>query len=145
MRDLHSKLFVMQAVGANMLAATAASATIDLADHNSAEIVLGIGIGGITFNATNKVEFIVTHSDDDTTYAAVDTAHILGAGTITDGIVKALTSAHAAAAAYRFGYIGGKQYVKVTPTFGGTHGTGTPMFCAVIAGNGRMNPQDNQA
>jgi len=145
MKDLHSKLTLMQAVGAKALAATAASAAIDLADHDSAEIMLGIGIGGITFTATNKVEFIVTHSDDNSTYTAVTTDDILGAGAITGGIVKALKAAHAAAASYRYGYIGGKRYVKVTPTFAGAHATATPIYCAVIAGDGRMNPQDDQA
>ncbi len=145
MKDLHSNIYIDQVVGAKVLASTPTPVASDLQDHNSAEIILGIGIGGITFDTTNKIEFVVEHSDDDSTYSAVSTDEMLGAGTISGGIVKALTAAHAAAAVYRFGYIGGKRYLKVTPTFAGTHVTGTPIMCAIAKGDGISNPQDDQA
>lgn len=145
MKDLHSSLAIALIVGPIVMNGTPAVASVDLQDHKSAEIILGIGIGGITFDGTNKIEFIVEHSDDDSVYSAVTDDEMLGITGITGGIVKSLVAAHATAASYRFGYIGGKRYVKVTPTFGGTHGTGTPLYCAVVQGHGRENPQADQA
>src|SRR3546814_15078964 len=81
-----------------------------LQGYNAAEVVLSVGIGGITFTTTNKIEFKLTHSDDDSTYDDVTTDDMLGVTVSGSGIIKALTAAHAAAAVYRVGYRGGKRY-----------------------------------
>jgi hypothetical protein len=91
-------------------------------------LVLHLGVGGITFDTTNRVDFKLTHSDDDSTYVAVtDDDVILPYPLVvaTGGIVKSLTALHAAAEDILVGYRGKKQYVKVMTDFGGTHGTGT--------------------
>lgn len=49
------------------------------------------------------------------------------------------------AGVYRFGYVGGKRYVKLLAAFSGTHGTGTPIAGVVIRGLGQINPQAAQA
>jgi hypothetical protein len=145
MKDIHSDMTVVSAIGAAVLTADNTPAAIDLQGYNAAEIVLAIGVGGITFTGTNKIEFVVTHSDDDTTYSNVEDKDILGVSGISDGIVKPLTAAHAAAACYRFGYVGGKRYLKILADFSGTHGTGTPIAAMVIKGYGHDNPQAHQA
>lgn len=110
---------------------------IDLVDCASARIMIGVGVGGITFDSTNKVEFKVTHSDDDSTYTAVATGEVI-LGTNADasvgsgGIVKSLIAAHAAASLTVVDYIGNKRYVKVLADFSGTHGTGTPLHVTII-------------
>ena len=58
--------------------------------------------------------------------------------------MKSLIAPHAAAAVYRLGYKGGRQYLKILNDFSGTHGTVTPLFVAVIKGHGFSNPQANQ-
>ncbi|PWR24566.1 hypothetical protein [Zavarzinia aquatilis] len=146
MKDLHSKIIAVQAIGAAVLAADNTPAAIDLQGYNSAEIVLAIGIGGITFSGTNKIEFKLTHSDDDSTYDAVEVDDILGADDVgTGGIVKALVAAHAAPAVYRFGYKGGRRHLKLLADFSGTHGTGTPIAAIVLKGNGYNRPEADQA
>lgn len=145
MKDLHSPLTVAQAIGAAVLAADNTPGAIDLQGYNSAEIVLAVGIGGITFSGTNKIEFKLTHSDDDVTYTDVVTADMLGVTVSGSGIIKSLVAAHAAAAAYRFGYKGGKRYLKLLADFSGTHGVGTPIAALVLKGDGHDNPQANQA
>jgi len=70
---------------------------------------------------------------------------MLGVASITSGIIKSLTSAHAAADVYRFGYVGNKRYLKLLADFSGTHGSGTPIAAMVLKGDGFSNPQDNQA
>lgn len=145
MKDLHSGMTVVSAIGAVVLAADNTPPAIDLQGYNGAEIVLAIGIGGITFSGTNKIEFKVTHSDDDSTYTDVTDADMLGVSSISSGIIKSLVAAHAAAAVYRYGYRGNKRYLKILADFSGTHGAGTPIAAMVIKGVGHDNPQANQA
>lgn len=145
MKDLHSHILLAVAIGNAVLSADNTPISIDLQGYDSAEIELAIGIGGITFSGTNKIEFVLTHSDDDTTYVPVSTADMLGVTVATGGIIKSLVAAHAAAAVYRYGYKGNKRYLKLLADFSGTHGTGTPIAATVIKGNGSDNPQANQA
>ncbi|AWI85163.1 hypothetical protein CEW88_15555 [Alloyangia pacifica] len=146
MKDLHSGMTALVAIAAATLSDDNTPPTIDLQGYNAAEVVLAVGVGGITFTGANKVEFKLTHSDDDATYEAVTAADVLGVDAVADGgIVKALTAEHAAAAAYRFGYVGGKRYLKLLADFSGTHGTGTPIAAVVLAGEGHDNPQADQA
>lgn len=145
MKDLHSHITIVSAIGNAILSADNTPVAINLQGYESAEIVLSIGIGGITFSGTNKIEFKLTHSDDDSTYTDVTTADMLGVTVGSGGIIKALTAAHAAADVYRYGYKGGKMYLKLLADFSGTHGAGTPIAANVIKGNGFSNPQANQA
>ncbi|MAM72600.1 MAG: hypothetical protein CMO29_02155 [Tistrella sp.] len=146
MKDIHSAMSVAVAIGNAVLTADNTPAAIDLRGYDAAEILLAIGAGGITFSGANKIEFKLTHSDDDVTYDAVDIGDVLGVASVgTGGIIKALIAAHADAAAYRFGYKGGRRYLKLLADFSGTHGTGTPIAALVIKGWGHDNPQANQA
>jgi hypothetical protein len=145
MKDLHSGLTAVSVIGNVTLAADNTPTAIDLQGYNSAELMLAIGIGGITFSASNKIEFVLTHSDDDTTYTNVADADMLGVSSISGGIVKSLVAAHAAAAVYRFGYKGGKRYLKLLADFSGTHGAGTPVAAILVKGHGHDSPQADQA
>lgn len=145
MKDLHSDMTALVAIDAEALDADNTPAAVDLQGYDAAEIVLAIGAGGITFSGTNKIEFKLTHSDDDSTYEAVTVDDMLGLDSVdTGGIIKALTAAHATAAAYRFGYVGGKRYLKLLADFSGTHGAATPIAAVVLA-QGTINPQADQA
>jgi hypothetical protein len=146
MRDVHSHMTLVQAIGPEVLTADNTPAAIDLLGYNSAEIGLGIGVGGITFNGTNKIEFKLTHSEDNVTYEPVALGDVLGVDSVgAGGIIKALTSAHAAAAAYRVGYKGGRRYLRLLADFSGTHGTGTAISAQIIKMNGFNTPEANQA
>ncbi|MBY8826115.1 hypothetical protein [Sphingomonas colocasiae] len=145
MRDLHSHI-AAALVEAAALSADNTPVAIDLQGFNSAEILLLIGIGGITFTGSNKIEFKLTHSDDDVTYDPVEIGDVLGLASVgSGGIIKALTSAHAAAAAYRIGYKGGRRYLKLLADFSGTHGAGTPIGMAVLKGHPENGPVANAA
>lgn len=145
MKDIHSAMAAVVAIGAAVLDADNTPTTIDLQGFNAAEVLLQVGVGGITFSGTNKIEFKLTHSDDDSTYTAVDQDDVLGVTVADGGIIKALEAAHAAAAVYRAGYIGGKRYLQLVADFSGTHGAGTPIAATVIRMAGNVNPQDDQA
>ena len=135
MKDLHSKVSVVQLIAAAVLAADNTPVAVDLLGFESAEIAIAVGAGGITFSSTNKIEFVLTHSDDDSSYAAVTDDDMIGVTDITTGIIKSLVAAHTTADVSRFGYIGGKRYLKLLADFSGTHGTGTPIAAVVVKGD----------
>lgn len=142
MRDLASRLAEVQVIGPAVLDADNTPAALDLAGFNSAVILLSVGAGGITFTTTNKVEFKLTHSDDNSTYSDVTSADVQGVSVASGGIVRSLVAAKAAAdtAPTEIGYIGGKRYLKFLADFGGTHSTGTPMSVVLVKGNGQYKP-----
>lgn len=136
MRDLHNNIAVVEAIAPEVLDADNTPAAIDLQGYESAALAIHVGAGGITFDDTNKVEFKLTHSDDDSTYTAVDVDDVEGLDSVGEGgIVKSLIEAHASASVTQLGYIGGKRYLKLLAAFSGTHGTGTPMSAVVVKGN----------
>lgn len=117
--------------------------TVDRRGFESLVFKLLAGVGGITFSGTNKVEVIMEDSDDASTWAAADAADVnlgdgvtLGAG----GIVKSFIAAHAAAAAYQFGYVGSKRYARLRLDFSGTHGTGTAFAAVADLGDPAVAP-----
>lgn len=135
MKDIHDKINAIELIPAAVYDADNTPAAVNIAGFEAAEIVLAVGVGGITFTSSNKVEFKLTHSDDDSTYAAVTAADLVGAPTVgTGGIIKSLTAAKAAASVDQYGYIGGKKYLKLLADYGGTHATGTPIAALVIKG-----------
>lgn len=123
--------------GPAVLAADNTPAALDISDCGSVDILIEAGIGGITFDATNKVEFKITHSDDDSTYTAVAANDVVlgtncDAAVGTGGIVRSLIAAHAAATLAKLAYIGGKKFLKILADFSGTHGTGTPIAVTLV-------------
>lgn len=134
--DQSERLGVSILLPAATYAADNTPATVDLGTAESCTILLEVGVGGITFSGTNKVEFKLTHSDDDSTYAAVTVADVVGLASVgAGGIVSSLVAAHAAATVDKIGYVGRKRYLKLLADFSGTHGTGTPMSALAVTGN----------
>jgi len=138
-KDMRSYFVPVVGVTPAVISADNTPATIDLQGFKAACLLVHIGAGGITFDTTNKVEIVLTHSSDDTTYTNVsvdDVEGILAAdltsGAISGGIIKKLIAAHATETVYKFDYVGGKRYLKVLFDFSGTHGTGTKLGCTVL-------------
>jgi hypothetical protein len=122
-------------------------AAIDTLGFRSAIIQSNVGIGGITFSATDKVEFKLLHGDTATygEAAAVEAADVVmpyGETLGTGGIIRSLIAAKAAAdtEVHTVGYIGKKRYLFVLADFSGTHGTGTPMAVQCCLGHSDANP-----
>lgn len=112
---------------------------VDLSGFEAALIALSIGAGGITFSGTNKIEFVLTHSDDDSTYTVVDQDDVRGVAVAAGGIVKSLIATHATPDVTKITYMGGKRYLKLLADFSGTHGTGTPISSIVVKGSSRYS------
>ena len=119
------------------LSADNTPAAIDLLGFDAATVLIEVGAGGITFDATNKVEFKLTQSNDDSTYTDIAAADVIlgtscDASVGTGGIVYSLKAAHASGTVSDIKYIGGQRYLKLLADFSGTHGTGTPIAAQVI-------------
>ena len=110
-------------------------ASFDNGTAQAATIALQVGVGGITFSTTNKVEFVLTHSDAETTgFEEVTDADVVGVTGVEDGIVRALVAAHATPSVTLIGYRGRKRYLRLLADFSGTHGTATPLSAVVLRG-----------
>jgi hypothetical protein len=124
------------------LAADTTSASTGTEGFRAATLILSIGIGGIVFDVNNKIEFVLTHSDDNATWVNVtDTDLIKDANcpaSVQNGIIRSLTAAHAAADVQKLGYIGGKPYLELKADFSGVHGTGTPITANLILEQSRL-------
>lgn len=129
-------LYPALAIPPAVYAADNTPGAVDLLGYGAATLMLAVGVGGITFTSSNKIEFVLTHSDDDATYTNVAEADVvkdtLAPASIVNGIVRSLTAAHAAATVQKLGYIGKKRYVKLLADFSGTHGTGTPISANIV-------------
>jgi hypothetical protein len=111
-------------------------ASFDIGTALSATIVLQVGVGGITFTADNRVEFVLTHSDlTGEGFTPVTQADVVGVTVAEGGIVRALVAAHAAPTVTVIGYRGRKRFLRLLADFSGTHATPTPLSAAVLRGN----------
>ncbi|MBK5958583.1 hypothetical protein CCR97_10230 [Rhodoplanes elegans] len=142
MRDGHSNIGPVLAIGPATLSADNTPVAIDRLGFESLALLLAIGAGGITFTDTNKIEFVLKHGDTDTVndHVAVSQSDVLGVTVAAGGIVKSLVAAHAAADVTKLSYIGSKRYVSVLADFGGTHSTGTPIAVMVVKGHPASAP-----
>lgn len=112
-------------------------AAMDLLGYDAATVLIHVGVGGISFTTSNKVEFKLTHCDDNSNYVAVAAADVIlgancDASVGTGGIVYSLVAAHATATISDVKYIGGKRYLKLLADFDGTHSSPTPMGATLL-------------
>ena len=133
-RDLHDNLSTATLIVPVVAAADTTPISVDLLGFRAAMIMINIGVGGITFSGTNKVDFLLEHSLDNSAWAAVAQGDVLGATVAAGGIVRSLIAAKAAADVQEMSYIGGRRYIRLTADFSGTHGTGTAMAAYAVRG-----------
>lgn len=142
-KELLDVMAVKTALPAATYAADNTPAAVDVSNFAAAIVSLAIGIGGITFTTSNKIEFKLTHSNDNSTYEAVTVADVTGLSSVgTGGIIHSLVAEQAAAALVNVGYIGGRKYLKLLADFSGTHGTGTPLAAVVVCCEPLIAPVD---
>jgi hypothetical protein len=107
----------------------------DIGQNDALTLLLSVGAGGITFSGTNKVEFVLTHSDvSGGTFVPVTQNDIVGMTVAAGGIIQSLIAAHATPTVYEGGYVGGKPFLRLLADFSGTHGTGTILSCIGVRG-----------
>lgn len=143
--DLKSRIKVVNVITPDVYSADTTPATIDTDGFKSVTLTTNVGAGGITFSGTNKIEFKLTHSEDDVTYTAVADDDVImpyGETLGSGGIIRSLIAAKASAdtEVHAVGYRGKKRYLKLLADFSGTHGTGTKMSASAILGSPMSMP-----
>lgn len=140
MKDLYNNLALVHAVvpvvGAN--GSAPAAVEVDLAGFNSAIIAWLVGAEGSTLSGSNYWNLKLEHADDDGTgvagsYASVAAADIQGA-TPVSGIIATVDDPAEDNTLYKFGYVGGKRFIKLTIAETGT-GPNLPQALLVIKGH----------
>ena len=141
MNDKSKDVLIAALLPAGVYSADNTPAADEIDNAKDATIVIDVGVGGITFTSSNKVEFKLTESDDGASYTAVADGDVVGVTVAAGGIIKSLVAAHAAATIDVLGYIGSAKYLKLLADFGGTHGTGTPIGAYVVQNEALLKPQ----
>jgi hypothetical protein len=149
MKDIHNQITKRLMLGPASLSADNAPAAFDIQGFRGAALAIAVGIGGITFDGTNKIEFKLSHGDTSTvgSHVAVTDADVdillptgakgaVGAG----GIVRSLVAAHAAPTVTKVGYRGNKRYLSLLADFSGTHGSPTPIAVMLDLGSAERAP-----
>jgi hypothetical protein len=140
MKDLHNNIEVTSLLHAIAVATTQTITDIDLAGCNSAELVIDAGAdgGGVGLDTSNKIVFTLKHSDDGTTYAAVEDKDMLGVSDITSGTILTIDGTDEDDTVYHFGYIGGKRYLELAGTVTGT--ISIPFSISLVKGHLQDSP-----
>ncbi|MCJ2033159.1 hypothetical protein [Methylobacterium sp. J-068] len=144
MRDWTHNFGAVNAIAPAVLTDDPAPLTIDRSGFDAVTFVLQVGAGGISFTNTNRIDFVVEHSDDAVTWEAADASNVLGVSPVVGGNVLSLRSAHPDASVTRVGYVDGtkgdRRYVRLRADFNGTHGNGTPIAALAVLGKPRNLP-----
>lgn len=141
MREQHNTLKTVSAVTPGLYDADTVGQIVDRLGFGSVTFALQVGVGGITFTATNRIDALLEHSEDGDAWSPVPAAQVVGQiGLADDGIVRSFRSAHAAPSVTRFGYIGDNRFTRLTADFNGTHGTATPVSAVAILGRPAQAP-----
>lgn len=139
MQDLSNNIKLMQSLAPAVRDADANGDGVDIKGYENVAIVVDSGVEGITLSGTNKIEFELEHSDDNSSWSDAESSDVngsLGSG----GLFLTLDDNAESPQISEIEYLGSKRYVRVVANFSGTHGTGTPCSAFVILGKPRHAP-----
>jgi hypothetical protein len=139
MQDLANNIKLVQSLAPAVRTADANGDGVDRQFYEGVTIVVDTGAEGITLSSSNKIEFELEHSDDDSTYTDMSSSDVNG--TLgSDGLFLTLDADGETPQISEIEYVGNKRYVRVVANFSGTHGTGTPIGASVILHKPRHAP-----
>jgi hypothetical protein len=126
MKDLHSKLGLVQSIAAQAVTGAVSGAGADLQGYNSALFVLDIGAGSGT---SPTATVVLQESDDNTTFTDIAAADLIGG----DQIAQITGSTDEAV--YKRGYVGTKRYLRARVSATGGTSPSFPMAAQIILGH----------
>jgi len=134
MKDLHNNGDYVSLLDPVAVSTTQTITDIDLASFNSAELIIAAGVdAGSGLSASHKIVFVLSDSDDGTTYTAVEDADMLGVSDISSGTILTIDGTDEDATTYHFGYVGGQRYLQLVGTVTGT--ISMPMYIGLHKGH----------
>lgn len=136
MKDLYNHISAVSLLDPIAVSTTQTITDVDLAGYESCVLLISCGLDA-SMAAEHKIVFVLSDSDDGTTYTAVTDADMLGVSDITDGTILSIDNVNTEDNTISaFGYIGGCRYLRLVGTVTGT--TDPPVSIVLIKGN----PQD---
>lgn len=109
----NSKLKVTQVLDPDTLTATGTTASFDA--KNFSALMFLVTVGAMSFSASNYLDLVVQHSDDDSTWTDVGADDLFDdAETPASGIQKILDAAGDADSVHEIHYRGNKRYVRLS-------------------------------
>jgi len=144
MRDMSQNISTVVGLAPAVHTADANGVTVDRLGFDSVTFAVSMGAGGDTFNGSKRLDFIMEHSDDGTTWEPVGADNVIGAEADEAGVVLSQRTAHTTADVRTIGYvdgtIGDRRYVRLNLDVVGTHSAGTPLGVVAILGNPATKP-----
>lgn len=135
MKDLYNHIEFVQAIKPVLVsdATVPDAATVDLAGFNSAVIELSVGLKSAD---TGTITLKAEHSDA-TNFANVAAADMQGV-TPAEGVIYTIDadSDDSTSRIVKFGYVGGKRYLKLTIAEVGANANGVILGVTVVKGHG---------
>ena len=135
MKDLYNHIEFVQAIKPVLVKddTVPAAATVDLAGFNSAVIELSVGLKSAD---TGTITLKAEHSDA-TSFANVAAADMQGV-TPAEGVIYTIDadSDDSTSRIVKFGYVGGKRYLKLTIAEVGENANGVILGVTVVKGHG---------
>jgi len=135
MKDLYNHIEFVQAIKPVLVLdnTVPAAATVDLAGFNSAVIELSVGLKSAD---TGTITLKAEHSDA-TSFADVAAADMQGV-TPAEGVIYTIDadSDDSTSRIVKFGYVGGKRYLKLTIAEVGANANGVILGVTVVKGHG---------
>lgn len=134
-RDTYNNINILHVKDPATQTATVTSNTIDMQGYRSLTVLVVMGATGDTLSGSIFWTLKLRHSDDDSTYVDCVVGELLNsAATIV------VNSNSADQNTFKFGYRGGKRYVKAVITPTGTHTNGTPMGVVAVRSHAGNRP-----
>jgi len=120
--EYHSQIAVLHVAPVVVSADVTPAAGVNMKEIEACKFVVSIGADGATLAGTDKIEFILQESDDDSTYAAVTSADkVIGATPSATGIVITLDGTLAVEeSVVEVAYVGDKNFARLFSDVTGT-------------------------
>lgn len=135
MRDIYNNITVEQAQKPATATNNVTSAAIDLQGYDSLAVLFDIGQSGDTLSTSVYWTLKLQESDDNSSYTDVSASdlHNSAATIVVDDPAEDET-------VLKFGYKGGKRYVKGLAVKSGTHTNGTPIGIIAVKSKPANSP-----
>lgn len=135
MQDIISNISVTQVLNPVLSTSARTSSSVDLQGFQTCLLIAHMGQTLDTLNGSNYWTIKVQHSDNNSAWSDTTSTDFKNGNAS-----YVVNSSSLDEAAYTFGYIGTKRYVRLQILNTGTHSSGTPMGATCLRGEASLLP-----